>query len=60
MTAIAAVVAAVVNCLGMMGWLLGTWKAETDAIESSANAAVNLAMVLIDSVGYIIVDNRDD
>jgi hypothetical protein len=44
----------------MMGWLLGTWKAETDAIESSANAAVNLAMVLIDSVGYIIVDNRDD
>jgi hypothetical protein len=45
-TAIAAVVAAVVSCLGMMGWLLGMWNAEAGAIrERRASDAVSFAMV---------------
>lgn len=45
MIAIAAVVAAVVTCLGMMGWFLGTWNAETEVVrERKASDAVSLAI----------------
>lgn len=44
-TAIAAVVAIVESCLGIMGWLFGTWKADVAPRESRTSDAVNLAMI---------------
>lgn len=43
--AIAAVVAAFVSCWGIMGWLLGTWKADVAERESRASSTESLVMV---------------